>query len=596
MANNLTRTLNIGGQNFDLGTVTDVIASKTYTAASNAYFTFLRQIDYSKPFFARLRITTKGASGVAISQTISVEISSRNNLVQVVGYDNTRTTWSADSGIYTIRGFVPKEAINEAYKDHPGGAELYTNGTNSRTIEIDAYELVNCNLLDSLAAASYNSSYHNNSAPVTCSNRIFGTNLQGSADFASISQQLREGNIQTATSQTVGVGRKTICCLDVQRSDAASITTKFNSVGTDHTVNTATDFHFGSQFCYCAENSDHPASTSTATMYVSTYNLYFSADVDLRYSCNCGTAGFTQRKSLYIRVYPDFTNGVFTIHPDGLTQSLSSGGYYIRLGRITNTNAYTLHLDYNQPLFYYNGTELLYISGVNSNITLKNSGANVGSYGDSSAQTPGYGDTFKVPFITVDEKGIVTNISEHTVKIPTTPVNAQHPGLMLPKQAELLENINSSYATKDQLQSDLSEIESRFDAYVPKTFSTTRTYKNGRNSVTLNSPTPTKTSLTAPSASGAYILTINASFYNTTSISSASGVHVGINYVSDGDSGEFGSLQGYNIYSPSVRLNHFSTTLIVQASTVTQLWGRIQPYYGGNVYLDYSYNYVKINL
>lgn len=594
MANNLTRTLNIGGQNFDLGTVTDVIASKTYTAASNTYFTFLRQIDYSKQFFARLVITTKGASGNAISQTISVEISSRNNSVQVVGYDNTRTTWSANSGIYTIRGFVPKEASNAAYKDHPGGAELYTNGTDSRTIEIDAYELVNCNLLNSLAASSYNSSYHNNSAPTTCSNRIFGTNLQGSADFASTSQQLREGNIQTATSKTVGVGRKTICCLDVQRSDAASITTKFNSVGTDHTVNTTTDFHFGSQFCYCAGNSDYAASTDTTTTYVSTNQLYFLADVDLRYSCNCGTAGFTQHKSLYIRVYPDFTNGTFTIHSDGLTQNLSSGGYYIRLGRITNSNAYTLHLDYHQPLFYYNGTELLYISGVNSNITLKNSGANVGSYGDSSAQTPGYGDTFKVPFITVDEKGIVTNISEHTVKIPTEPVTAQKPGLMLPRQAELLENINSSYVTTDKHQSDLNEIDSKFDNYVPKTFTATSVSQAGSGSLALSSDRK-EVSITAPSTAGTYLLTIYASFY-TGSVSSALRFQTGVNYVDFTHSGLVGSISGYNSYTPATRDNHFSTTLIVKSQTVTKLWGQYSNGGGSNIYLDYRYSFVKINL
>lgn len=48
------------------------------------------------------------------------------------------------------------------------------------------------------------------------------------------------------------------------------------------------------------------------------------------------------------------------------------------------------------------------------------SGATAGSYGDSSAQTPSYGGTFKVPYVTVDTTGHVTNISEHTVKIPAS--------------------------------------------------------------------------------------------------------------------------------------------------------------------------------
>ena len=48
------------------------------------------------------------------------------------------------------------------------------------------------------------------------------------------------------------------------------------------------------------------------------------------------------------------------------------------------------------------------------------SGATPGSYGDSAAQTPSYGDTFKVPYVTVNDTGHVTEISEHTVTIPAS--------------------------------------------------------------------------------------------------------------------------------------------------------------------------------
>lgn len=52
------------------------------------------------------------------------------------------------------------------------------------------------------------------------------------------------------------------------------------------------------------------------------------------------------------------------------------------------------------------------------NITLGDSGVTAGAYGDTAAQTPGYGSTFKVPSISVNAKGIVTAVGEHTVKIP----------------------------------------------------------------------------------------------------------------------------------------------------------------------------------
>ena len=49
-----------------------------------------------------------------------------------------------------------------------------------------------------------------------------------------------------------------------------------------------------------------------------------------------------------------------------------------------------------------------------------NSGATAGSYGDSSAQTPSHGGTFKVPYVEVNATGHVTGISEHTVTLPAS--------------------------------------------------------------------------------------------------------------------------------------------------------------------------------
>lgn len=56
----------------------------------------------------------------------------------------------------------------------------------------------------------------------------------------------------------------------------------------------------------------------------------------------------------------------------------------------------------------------------NGTLYLTKTGVTAGSYGDSSNQTPGYGGTFSVPYITVDKYGRVTNVSAHTVKIPAS--------------------------------------------------------------------------------------------------------------------------------------------------------------------------------
>lgn len=53
-------------------------------------------------------------------------------------------------------------------------------------------------------------------------------------------------------------------------------------------------------------------------------------------------------------------------------------------------------------------------------ITLGDSGVTAGEYGPTSNQTPGYGATFNVPDIKVNAKGIVTSVTNRTVKIPAS--------------------------------------------------------------------------------------------------------------------------------------------------------------------------------
>lgn len=67
-----------------------------------------------------------------------------------------------------------------------------------------------------------------------------------------------------------------------------------------------------------------------------------------------------------------------------------------------------------------NGSTQIKGSASSGDITLGDSGVTAGAYGDTTAQTPGYNATFKVPSISVNAKGIVTAIGEHTVKIPAS--------------------------------------------------------------------------------------------------------------------------------------------------------------------------------
>lgn len=94
---------------------------------------------------------------------------------------------------------------------------------------------------------------------------------------------------------------------------------------------------------------------------------------------------------------------------------------------ITNTTQLAAHT-YNETMTLAAGNKWVQFAGTNSGsnnadvLTVAHSlsGVTAGNYGDSSAQTPGYGATFNVPYISVDAAGHVTGISSHTVKIPAS--------------------------------------------------------------------------------------------------------------------------------------------------------------------------------
>lgn len=69
-------------------------------------------------------------------------------------------------------------------------------------------------------------------------------------------------------------------------------------------------------------------------------------------------------------------------------------------------------------------------TGANREIALENSGVTTGGYGDTTAQTPAFGATFKVPSFTVDQYGRLTAAGEHTVTIPKTYVSATTDGIL----------------------------------------------------------------------------------------------------------------------------------------------------------------------
>lgn len=111
---------------------------------------------------------------------------------------------------------------------------------------------------------------------------------------------------------------------------------------------------------------------------------------------------------------------------------------YVSYGKIsvsgdTGTSAVTANTTQlvaaggNEAFTFATGNKWLVAAGTNGTagndiLTVGHalSGVTAGNYGDSGNQTPGYGSTFNVPYISVDAAGHITSISSHTVKIPAS--------------------------------------------------------------------------------------------------------------------------------------------------------------------------------
>lgn len=76
----------------------------------------------------------------------------------------------------------------------------------------------------------------------------------------------------------------------------------------------------------------------------------------------------------------------------------------------------------------YTGTSPINVNG--ATISHANSGVTAGSKGDTAAQTPTWGGTFKVPSGTVNATGHLTAFAEHNVTIPNSTASTSAAGLM----------------------------------------------------------------------------------------------------------------------------------------------------------------------
>ena len=113
------------------------------------------------------------------------------------------------------------------------------------------------------------------------------------------------------------------------------------------------------------------------------------------------------------------------------SKAAKAGDTFICLTKTLNANTWELIPSGDEPSgtvtsITLTGTSPISITDNGTAITTSGSrtishatsGVTAGSYGDNSNQTPNYGETFKVPYISVNSTGHITTASEHTVTLP----------------------------------------------------------------------------------------------------------------------------------------------------------------------------------
>ncbi len=92
------------------------------------------------------------------------------------------------------------------------------------------------------------------------------------------------------------------------------------------------------------------------------------------------------------------------------------------------------------------------------------SGVNPGSYGDTGDQTPGFGETFRALWATVNAAGKVTSMSAHDVTMPNAAASASAAGLMSAADKAKLDQIPAG--AEANVQADWNETDPTSDAYI----------------------------------------------------------------------------------------------------------------------------------
>lgn len=229
-------------------------------------------------------------------------------------------------------------------------------------------------------------------------------------------------------------------------------------------------------------------------------NWTFTANDGTKYSCpNPGSDQVPSMDYVYVdntpsddyyqyrfvpAVEPTDTNvGTFVPIPSSL-RLVDGNGTVIK----DNASNYTRQIDISlaspaapigQTIIETQNNKLLHVT----------SGVTPGSYGNASAATPGFGQTFNTIYETVNPTGHVTSINQYTVKMPDTAASATVAGLVKIGQNSDVQGISASGSIGNSMAEGYYKVAAANHTHTASNLVFTNTNESNRTTFTYNGST-----------------------------------------------------------------------------------------------------------
>ena len=330
-----------------------LVSTKTFTdfiGNTQFYFGSVRQTDWNTPMLLRYRIKVWVESDANYCSYADVLITCLAGTLAYNTTENIRST-SYRPVYYHYWGRVTSAGYTAGYGTIVGiGLNDSTNNTSTtkkRSCTVEILESINCTFtfFDDITAAASVPGYGSTNFSVAT-----GT-FSGTGTYPDGNTYDRTYLNERAYAGPNGVKQYSLCAYNKDN--------KLESFTTTSGTGTSKAFYTSGQFRYPQAIYYYVGSSSIASgSLIGSSALYPIINTfDMRYSANVTTtAGFTAWTPLYLEIAFD-SEGYWHPTSTGLTQTLTSGNYYILIG--IPINVYQMPMDSFHPLFYYNGTKLI---------------------------------------------------------------------------------------------------------------------------------------------------------------------------------------------------------------------------------------------